>query len=121
LGPALFTGQIRSSVSDFIVVERLSVEFSDDGEHDWLWIEKEGANTVWVAEQLAHHAGVPLRDVGYAGLKDRHAITHQWFSVRRPDASGSNWDDFTAEGVRVVERRIHKRKGQRLSNRSARR
>lgn len=92
------------------MVERLSVEFSDDGEHDWLWIEKKGANTVWVAEQFAHHAGIPLRDVGYAGLKDRHAITHQWFSVRRPDASGSHWDSFTAEGVRVIERKTHRRK-----------
>lgn len=106
----MFTGQIRSAVSDFIVVERLAVDFSNDGEHDWLWIEKKGANTVWVAEQLAHHAGIPLRDVGYAGLKDRHAVTQQWFSVRRPGASDSSWDDFTAEGVRVVEHKVHRRK-----------
>ncbi len=110
LGPVLFAGQIRTSPSDFVVTEKLSIEFSDDGEHDWLWIEKTGANTVWVAERLAQHAAIPLRDVGYAGLKDRHAVTQQWFSVRRPGAGGTDWEKFDAEGVRIVERRVHQRK-----------
>jgi tRNA pseudouridine13 synthase len=106
----LFAGQIRTSPSDFVVTEKLSIEFSNDGEHDWLWIEKTGANTAWVAERLAHHASIPLRDVGYAGLKDRHAVTQQWFSVRRSGAGGTDWEKFDAEGVRIVERRVHQRK-----------
>lgn len=88
----------------------LAVEFTGEGEHDWLRVEKTGANTHWVAERLARHAGVPLRDVGYAGLKDRHAVTRQWFSVRRPDRSGTDWDRFDAPGVRILERRFHRRK-----------
>ena len=75
LGPALFEGRIRSVPSDFNVVELLSLEFSDDGEHDWLRIRKTGANTHWVAQRLAEFAGVSVRDVGYSGLKDRHACT----------------------------------------------
>lgn len=110
LGSSLFTASIRSSAADFVVTEELSIDFSDDGEHDFLWIEKTGANTHWVAERLADHAGVPARDVGYAGLKDRHAITRQWFSVRRPGPHESIWSSFAAEGVCILESRRHRRK-----------
>ncbi len=107
-GPGLFTASIRAHPSDFVVVESCSIEFSGDGEHDYLWIEKTGANTNWVAECLAKHSGVPVRDVGYAGLKDRHAITRQWFSVRR--TASADWNVFTAEGVVILERQVHRRK-----------
>ncbi len=110
LGSVLFTGRIRTSPSDFVVTEVLNFEFSDDGEHDWLWVEKVGANTVWVAEQLAFHASISVRDVGYAGLKDRHAVTRQWFSVRRPGAEGTDWTTLKADGVRILEQKLHRRK-----------
>ena len=110
LGAALFAGRIRTSPSDFVVTEVLDFEFSDDGEHDWLWVEKIGANTVWVAEQLAIHAAISARDVGYAGLKDRHAVTRQWFSVRRPGAEGTDWSTLKADGVRILEQKLHRRK-----------
>ncbi len=110
LGSVLFTGRIRNSPSDFVVTEVLNFEFSDDGEHDWLWVEKVGANTVWVAEQLAFHASISVRDVGYAGLKDRHAVTRQWFSVRRPGAEGTDWTTLKADGVRILEQKLHRRK-----------
>ena len=117
LGPALFVARIRSAAEDFVVTEQLEIEFSNDGEHDWLCIEKTGANTHWVAEQLAKYAGVKSRDVGYAGLKDRHAITQQWFSVRRPSAEGTDWQSFEAEGVGIVEQRLHRRKLRRGAHR----
>lgn len=110
LGEPLCSCRIRSQPSDFVVVEQLDIEFSGDGEHDWLQIEKTGANTAWVAGRFAKHAGVHERDVGYAGLKDRHAVTTQWFSVRRPSGVGTNWDDFDADGVRILEVRRHYRK-----------
>ena len=117
LGPRLFAGQIRTTPDDFVVTELVEIDFSDDGEHDWLWVEKTGANTHWVAGQLAIHAGVAPRDVGYAGLKDRHAVTRQWFSVRRPSAGGTNWGAFAADGVCIVERRLHRRKLKRGAHR----
>lgn len=110
LGPALFDARIRCEPADFDVTEVLDIDFSGDGEHDWLWVEKTGANTVWVAERLAQHAGIAPRDVGYAGLKDRHAITRQWFSVRRPSAEGTSWGAFTAAGVRIAGEHRHNRK-----------
>lgn len=117
LGPMPCAGHIRSTPEDFVVTEQLDIDFSDDGEHDWLWVTKTGANTQWVAEQLAKHAGIAPRDVGYSGLKDRHALARQWFSVRRPSAGGTDWRAFTAAGVRVVEQRLHRRKLKRGAHR----
>ena len=61
------------------MTEELGYDFSGDGEHDYLYIRKRGANTEWVARQLARFAKVAAKDVGYSGLKDRHAVTRQWF------------------------------------------
>jgi tRNA pseudouridine13 synthase len=69
---------------DFIVTELPLQLPSGEGEHLWLDIEKNGANTAFVAQQLAEAAGVQEKDVGYAGLKDRYAITRQWFSIYLP-------------------------------------
>lgn len=109
-GAPLCTCVVRSAPSDFVVTEQLNVEFTGDGEHDWLWIEKTGANTNWVANQLARHASVPAKDVGYSGLKDRHAITRQWFSVRRPSGEGTDWPALSVEGVQLLTQHRHQRK-----------
>jgi tRNA pseudouridine13 synthase len=70
---------------DFQVTELPLQLPSGEGEHIWLDVEKNGANTAFVAQQLAEAAGVQERDVGYAGLKDRYAITRQWFSIYLPN------------------------------------
>ena len=90
------------------MVEKLGWEFSGDGEHDYLWIEKTGANTEWVSRQLARYAGIPARDVGYAGLKDRHAVTRQWFSVPRWNAP--DWSGLELEGVDILDIGRHAKK-----------
>ncbi len=65
----------------FEVTEEPAYLPTGDGEHLYVEIEKEGLTTDAVAEQLAKICGKRLHDVGYAGRKDRHAITRQWFSV----------------------------------------
>jgi len=75
------TATLKQLNEDFIVTELPLQLPSGEGEHIWLDIEKNGANTAFVAQQLAEAAGVQERDVGYAGLKDRWAITRQWFSI----------------------------------------
>ncbi len=101
---------IRGEPDQFQVEERLGFEFSGSGEHDYLYIEKSGTNTAWLAKQLATYAGIPIRDVGYAGLKDRHALTRQWFSIRQKSATSPDWQNFAAEGVRLLDVRRHRRK-----------
>ena len=104
----LFAARIRAKPEDFQVTEELGYEFTGDGEHDFLYIEKTGANTEWVARQLARFADVPAKDVGYSGLKDRHAITKQWFSV--PRWNSPDWRSLEVEGVNVLDVQCHNRK-----------
>ena len=72
---------------DFVVTEIPLQLPGGEGEHLWLDVEKNGANTAFVAQRLAEAAGVEERDVGYAGLKDRYAITRQWFSIYLANSS----------------------------------
>ncbi len=78
------TARFRESPEDFQVVETLGFELSGEGEHQCLYIEKEDQNTRWVAHLLAESFEVEEVAVGYCGLKDRRAVTRQWFSVHLP-------------------------------------
>lgn len=115
-GAPLFSARMRTIPEDFQVTEELGWECSGDGEHDYLWIEKIGANTEWVSRQLAQYAAVPVKDVGYAGMKDRHAVTRQWFSVPRWNAPV--WSELAVEGVRIVDVQRHLRKLRRGAHRA---
>jgi tRNA pseudouridine13 synthase len=112
----LLGARLRTIPQDFQVTEKLGWDFSGDGEHDYLWIEKTDANTEWVARQLALYADVPARDVGYAGLKDRHAVTRQWFSIPRWNTPA--WSRLELEGVRIVDSGRHLRKLRRGAHRA---
>ena len=105
-GPA-GTGLIRAEPEDFEVEEIPRIRPSGEGSHLWLWVEKRGANTEWVARQLARVTGCAARDVGYAGMKDRHAVTRQWFSVPN---SGQAPAVGAIDGVDVLDAVPHGRK-----------
>ncbi|MFQ5546940.1 MAG: tRNA pseudouridine(13) synthase TruD [Woeseia sp.] len=109
-GAPVMAGEIRKRPGDFQVDERLGFALTGDGEHDYLQIEKVGANTSWVARGLAEFTGIAASDVGYAGMKDRHAVTTQWFSVRRPAGNRADWSKLGMAGVRVMQSRRHRRK-----------
>lgn len=82
--PPIAHATYKTSAEDFVVNEILPLEFTGEGEHLWLHIQKKGMNTAYLAKLLSEWAEIPLRDVGYSGLKDRHALTTQWFSLRLP-------------------------------------
>jgi tRNA pseudouridine13 synthase len=113
-------GDLRCSPQDFQVIEELGFEPDGEGEHDYLWLEKSGANTTWVAERLAAFAGIHVRDVGYAGMKDRHAVTRQWFSVRRPAGAPADWSGFQLDGVHILKATRNRRKLRRGAHRGNR-
>lgn len=108
--PNLLTGKIRQQDEDFVVNEIPSFLPSGSGEHVWLKLQKQNANTDWVAGQLAHIANVNKKDVGYAGLKDRHAVTTQWFSVYLPGKPAPAWQAALPDEVTVLEENRHNRK-----------
>jgi len=108
-GPPI-AGTIRTEPADFRVDEELGFTPSGSGEHAFLWIEKTDANTEWVARRLAEAAGVAPMSVGYSGLKDRHAITRQNFSVHLPGRPDPDWTALVIPGVRVLAATRHDRK-----------
>jgi tRNA pseudouridine13 synthase len=113
-------GRLRVEPGDFRVDEMLGFEPSGAGEHAFLLIEKIGANTEWVARRIAEKAGVAPMAVGYAGLKDRHAITRQSFSVQLAGRADPDWSALAIPGVRVLAASRHDRKLKRGSHKGNR-
>ena len=95
---------------DFIVTELPLQLPSGEGEHIWLDVEKNGANTAFVAQQLAEAAGVQERDVGYAGLKDRYAVTRQWFSIYLPKGETPDLTQLAHPEFKVLSQTRHVKK-----------
>lgn len=102
-------GQFRVQPEDFMVNEQMDIALSGAGEHLWLQVRKTGANTDWVAGQLARCAQVPASEVGYAGLKDRHAVTTQWFSIQLPGKSDPDFADLPPE-IEILYQQRHDKK-----------
>ncbi|GLQ89633.1 tRNA pseudouridine(13) synthase TruD [Dyella flagellata] len=109
-GTPPLTANLRSTPEDFRVEEILGYEADGEGEHALLWVEKREANTDWVARELARYAGVSPMNVGYAGLKDRHAVTRQAFTVQLPGKADPDWSAFPHAEVKVLSSTRHKRK-----------
>jgi tRNA pseudouridine13 synthase len=116
---ALVRARFRVQPEDFEVEEVLGYPLDGQGEHLHLWIEKRGANTSWVAGELARWAGVRPMAVGYAGMKDRHAVTRQWFAVHLPKRIAPV-PPPQIDGVQVLEQRWHGRKLRRGAHRGNR-
>ncbi len=112
-GLPLASAVLRASPEDFEVEEISRITPEGEGAHWWLWVEKRGANTGWAADRLARAAGCRAADVGYAGMKDRHAVTRQWFSLPASGRETLEWSGWDIEGVRVLEAVRHPRKLQR--------
>jgi tRNA pseudouridine13 synthase len=113
MGRPEVSGELRAAPEDFQVWELPLIEPQGSGSHLWLEVRKRAANTMWVAGQLAAAAGVPKRDVGYAGMKDRHAVTTQWFSVALQEADNADWAGWEIPGVTILQASRHGRKLQR--------
>lgn len=108
-GEPVASGFIRQKPEDFRVVETLSFTPSGSGDHVYLLLEKTGQNTDWVASQLAGLCELELVDIGYAGLKDRHAVTQQWFSLHMPNQTEPDWSGLP-DSVRLLSKTRHEKK-----------
>ena len=110
-GEAVLSARMRSVPEDFQVHELPSFEPAGSGEHLLLTVEKRGMNTAYAARLLAEWAGVPEMAVGYAGLKDRHALTVQRFSVHLPKRVAPDIALLEREGeLCVLDHHWHSRK-----------
>lgn len=110
LDTPVLDGRLKTEPEDFVVTEVLGFEPTGTGEHEFLLVEKRGANTAWVATGIARYANVRDFDVSYGGKKDRHAVTRQWFSCWLPGTASPDWSGLPLEGVRVLESTRHNKK-----------
>jgi tRNA pseudouridine13 synthase len=111
---------LKQHPEDFVVTELPLQPPSGTGEHLWVEVEKTGANTAYVAQQLAAAAGVKDGDVGYAGLKDRHAVTRQAFTLYLPKGNTPDLTPLQHPEFKVLSQSRHVKKlrpGDLLGNR----
>jgi len=109
-GEPLARGILRQSAEDYIVDEIPLLEPDGEGEHVWLKIRKRHTNTDFVAKQLQKLANVKSMAVSYAGMKDRHALTTQWFSVHLPTTEEPDWQSLASDEIDILEVKRHSRK-----------
>ena len=110
LGAPVLSARMRSTPEDFLVEEIDAFEPSGSGEHLLLTVEKRGMNTAFAAATIARWAGIPEMGVGYAGLKDRHAVTRQRFSVHLPGRESPDPALLETPDLRILHSERHNRK-----------
>jgi tRNA pseudouridine13 synthase len=93
-------GRIKGEPEDFEVEEIPAYPPSGTGDFLYLWIEKRGMGAEYFARQVARRLGLPVGEVGTAGLKDRHAVTRQMVSV--PIAAEPRLTELDGDGIRVL-------------------
>lgn len=109
-GDAVLSARMRSVPEDFRVDEIDGFEASGSGEHLLITVEKRGMNTVFAAKRIAQWAGIAEMGVGYAGLKDRHAVTRQRFSVHLPGRVAPDLLTLESDELRVLGSQWHSKK-----------
>jgi tRNA pseudouridine13 synthase len=100
--------EFRSTPEDFEVEEVPAYPPSGSGEHIFAFIEKRELTTKDAVRALCESVGADPKAAGWAGLKDRHAITRQWISIwgTTPDALTK----AEIEGVQVLQAAPHPHK-----------
>jgi tRNA pseudouridine13 synthase len=98
LGRAVFKRQPE----DFVVEELLGFEPSGEGEHCLVWAEKRDLDSNTAAARMADAIGLRRRLVSHCGLKDRQAVTRQWFSLHLPGQPSPEPEALESEGLRVL-------------------
>ena len=102
--------RMRVSPEDFRVDEIDTFEASGNGEHLLLSIEKREMTTMHAARRIAQWAGVAESAIGFAGMKDRHAVTRQRFSVWIPKKVAPDVEALQSDDLKVLSANWHARK-----------
>jgi len=98
----------KQSKDDFVVTEEPLYEFSGEGEHLILKIRKKDLATWDAIEILADFLGCSTREFGYAGLKDKNAMTIQSISIHK--RFEEKLDTFTHANIKILEKTYHNNK-----------
>ncbi|MDF1883336.1 tRNA pseudouridine(13) synthase TruD [Sulfurimonas sp. SAG-AH-194-C21] len=98
----------KQSPRDFVVEELPIYEFSGEGEHLILLVRKKNLSTNEMVGQIARYLGIKNREIGYAGLKDKHAMTKQYISLHKKYEEAM--EGFNFEGIKIISKTYHNNK-----------
>ncbi len=104
------SARFKQQPQDFVVIEDLGFEPDGAGEHILVYVRKRNENTAWVAGLLAKAAGVQRSAVTWGGLKDRNAVTEQWFGIHVPGKDEPDLSSIESETIQILKRSRHSRK-----------
>ncbi len=106
----LSRAHIRSVAEDFQVDEIPPCLPEGEGEHVWVHIRKRGMTTAQVVDRLSAAAGIHPGMISFAGQKDRHAVTTQWFSLHVPGKVEPDLSRGWTDDLQLIEAKRHDRK-----------
>ena len=100
--------RFKQSPRDFVVEEIPLYEFSGEGEHLIMFVRKKSISTLEMVGIFARYLGIKNRDIGYAGLKDKHAMTKQYISIHKQHEEAL--ETFEHEGIKILSKTYHNNK-----------
>jgi tRNA pseudouridine13 synthase len=98
----------KQSKEDFIVTEIPLYEFTGDGEHLIIKLRKKDLTTWDALNIISNHLGIKSRDIGYAGLKDKNAMTIQYLSLHKQYEKAL--ESFEHPQIKILEKTYHNNK-----------
>lgn len=108
LGHSSIDFHFKQTPRDFVVEEIPLYEFSGEGEHLVLFVRKKGISTLELVSMIAKYLGIQNREIGYAGLKDKHAMTKQYISLHKKHEA--KMDEFEHEDIKILSKTYHNNK-----------
>ncbi len=98
----------KQSARDFVVEENPLYEFSGEGEHLILFVRKKNLSTLELVSAIAKYLGIKNKEIGYAGLKDKHAMTKQYISLHKKHEE--SLENFNHENIKILSKTYHNNK-----------
>lgn len=108
LGHSSIDFHFKQSARDFVVEEIPLYEFSGEGEHLVLFVRKKNLSTLELVSAIAKYLGIKNKEIGYAGLKDKHAMTKQYISLHKKYEN--DLENFNHENIKILSKTYHNNK-----------
>ena len=108
LGHSSIDFHFKQSPRDFVVEEIPLYTFSGEGEHLILLVRKKNLATTEMIGHIARYLGIKNKEIGYAGLKDKHAMTKQYISLHKKHEE--SLEGFNHEGIKIISKTYHNNK-----------
>ena len=74
--------KIKQTPEDFIVKEMNDIILGNTGKYAYFLLKKKNYNTIKAIETIAKALGINVKNIGFAGNKDKNAVTEQLISIK---------------------------------------